>query len=307
MTINSPVVAGLSLAGFWTASVYGFTAETVITASIFTSLGIIGRLGLELSQAGNGQRKPSSVLAVCALWQSLFYARFSIHFEILSRLLQRPQRTETLGFVGLSPVRPILPLLLSLPCKAFGLSKATSLMASLDYELALCRWPIGNFPGNNLRLNLCGPSYALLGHRPYQRRSSQTLTTSRRLLSLGHHIAYSWKQRVTNSGVSLNSTCDKSEYHLFRVSRSARLLPREYNSRSLQSLTGRYFQAGTPSHFHSRRCIATERGLSKLLIQWPSSGQISYQLDRGLYRHRCAFTGHVIVHMATIKASLTEI
>lgn len=66
MTINSPVVAGLSLAGFWTASVYGFTAETVITASIFTSLGIIGRLGLELSQAGNGQRKPTSVFSLLA-------------------------------------------------------------------------------------------------------------------------------------------------------------------------------------------------------------------------------------------------
>lgn len=49
MTINSPAVGAITLAGIWQASVLGIQVETLAIATAFTLLGVSGRIGLEIS------------------------------------------------------------------------------------------------------------------------------------------------------------------------------------------------------------------------------------------------------------------
>ena len=66
MTTNGTPVLALSVAGIMAASPMGFPMETIVLATGFTLLGIVGRLGFEISKAAEqpGVVKWSSVAAL---------------------------------------------------------------------------------------------------------------------------------------------------------------------------------------------------------------------------------------------------
>ena len=66
MSLNTPAVGAITLAGMWQASVYGIQVETIVVATGFTLLGALARVGLEMAKAADvpGGVRWSSVFAL---------------------------------------------------------------------------------------------------------------------------------------------------------------------------------------------------------------------------------------------------
>lgn len=53
MSINPPAVAALSVAGIVNAQIFGMTGGTIALATGFTLLGVVGRIGFEISKTAD--------------------------------------------------------------------------------------------------------------------------------------------------------------------------------------------------------------------------------------------------------------
>lgn len=53
MTVNSPSVAAISMAGIVNAQIFGLTCGTIMLATGFTFLGVLGRVGFEIAKTAD--------------------------------------------------------------------------------------------------------------------------------------------------------------------------------------------------------------------------------------------------------------